>query len=50
MSAWTDRDPVLSKVWKYVQSGWPDSKVSKDLNPYYCQRNELSLLEGWELE
>ena len=46
IKAWTHRDPVLSKVRKYIQSGWPDSKVSEDLKPYFCQRNELSLSDG----
>ena len=30
---WTSKDPILSKVRKYLMVGWPDN-VSADLKPY----------------
>ena len=43
----TDRDPLLSKVKRYVQQGWP-GVVSEEsvLRPYERRKNELSLLDG----
>ena len=39
---WTDHDPVLAKVRKFVQQGWPRS-VSPELQPFYIRRLELSI-------
>ena len=39
---WTDLDPVLSTVRKFVQQGWPRS-VSPDLHPYHSRQMELSI-------
>ena len=39
---WTDFDPVLSTVRKFVQQGWPRS-VSPDLHPYHSRQMELSI-------
>ena len=38
----TKKDPVLSKVLQYTQSGWP-MEVSADLLPYYRKRLELTV-------
>ena len=45
---WTDHDPTLSRVRKWVQEGWPaqDQNVTPDLQPYFRQRDELSLEVG----
>lgn len=43
---WTDRDPTLSRVRRYVSTGWPNSPDSEDLAPFYKRRDELSLLDG----
>ena len=45
---WTDRDPTLSRVRKWVQEGWPaqDQNVTPDLQLYFRQRDELSLEGG----
>ena len=45
---WTNRDPVLSKVKKYVLSGWPSSSSSleEDFKPYRTRQNELSVEDG----
>ena len=42
---WTSKDPVLSKVKKYVMVGWPD-EVGSDLKPYRSRWQELSTLDG----
>ena len=41
----TDRDPILSKVKGYTQSGWPKTLDAQDtdLKPFHNRRNELSL-------
>ena len=45
---WTNRDPILSKVKKYVLSGWPSSSSSleEDFKPYKTTQNELSVEDG----
>ena len=42
---WTSKDPVLSKVRKYVMVGWPD-EVGIDLKPHWSRWQELSTLDG----
>ena len=39
---WTDHDPVLAKVHKFVQHGWPRS-VSSEVQPFYSRRLEVSI-------
>ena len=34
---WTRRDPILSQVMDYVQSGWPNKKSNKELQPYFSR-------------
>ena len=45
---WTSRDPVCSKVKRYILRGWPThlTKEEENLEPYYHWRNELSVEEG----
>ena len=46
---WTSRDPVLSRVYRYILNGWPEnSDEFQDitLRDYYRRRNELSVLAG----
>ena len=38
----TRRDPLLSKVWLYTKSGWPQ-QIPECLEPYRRRRHELSL-------
>ena len=38
----TRKDVILSKVWRYSKSGWPQ-KVPDCLRPYWNRRNELTL-------
>ena len=41
----TDSDPILSKVLRYTQKGWPE-EIDSELRPYYRRRNELSVEDG----
>ena len=39
---WTDHDPVLATVRKFVQQGWPRS-VDPEFHPYHTRQLELSI-------
>ena len=39
---WTRRDPLLSRVSRYLHEGWPD-QCDDQLKPYWCRKTELSL-------
>ena len=43
--AWTDQDPVLAKVCKFVQHGWPRT-VDPVLQPYHSRQLELSIQDN----
>ena len=43
---WTDRDPTLSQVKKYLRSGWPQKNLKKEFKLYSFRMKEFSLLEG----
>ena len=38
----TSLDPVLTKVFDFVMTGWPESCEEENLKPYYTRRHELS--------
>jgi len=44
----TSRDPVLSKVTRFVQSGWPErpNLVPETVQPFFPHRHEFSLEDG----
>ena len=44
----TDRDPILCKVKRYTQHGWPDRLNSNEaeLKLYFHRKQELSLEDG----
>ena len=43
----TRKDPVLSKVLKYCESGWPTASVGNpDLTPYARRKDEISVQNG----
>ena len=42
----TRRDPILSKVFQYVQSGWPSESPSTQITPYANRKQELSIDSG----
>lgn len=43
---WTAKDPVLARVLRYVQSGWPSQTLEEDLKPFARRKSELSILNG----
>ena len=43
---WTAKDPVMSRVFRYLMTGWPNQTLSKDYQPYFTRRDELSSLDG----
>ena len=43
---WTSHDPLLSRVLRLVQEGWPDGLEEKDLQPFACRRAEFSVQDG----
>ena len=45
LRAATESDPILSKVFRYVRSGWPQ-EILAYLQPYSNRRNELTVEEG----
>ena len=42
----TRTDPLLSKVYDFVLSGWPENVEDLDLQKYFNKRNELSVHQG----
>ena len=42
----TGSDPTLSKVYKYLERGWPSSVSDDSLLPYSRRKDELSLQSG----
>ena len=42
---WTKRDPVLSKVYGYLQHGWPGDILS-EVKLFHSVKDELSTLQG----
>lgn len=46
IKTWTDNDPLLSQVKKYVTKGWPQDELPPDFKPYKSRKSELSLLDG----
>ena len=43
---WTNTDPILSQVKRFLMTEWPDKLPEKQFTPYNIRRNELSLLDG----
>lgn len=37
----TAKDPILSRVYGYIENGWPQKVEIKQLDPYVARRNEL---------
>ena len=44
--SWTRKDPILSRVRQFVQSGWPTTIPDKSLHPYWDKQHELSSQDG----
>ena len=43
---WTAKDPLLSKVKRYIMVGWPDTQLEEEFKPYRSRWKELSTLDG----
>ena len=41
---WTDRDSLLSKIRRWILSGWPEKE--KEMQPFFSKKTELSVEEG----
>lgn len=46
VKAWTDRDPVLSRVREYILRGWPEGVNDTPFIPYSHRQEELSTQAG----
>ena len=46
IKAWTLKDPLLSKVLRYVTHGWSLSTEDEQLIPFFRKKDELSLEDG----
>ena len=46
IKAWTDKDPVLSRIRKFTLYGWPDSCEETEIKPYLHRQSEISALDG----
>ena len=47
IAEWTAKDPVLSKVKKWLSQGWTDTDDhAEELRPYRQRKEELSLQDG----
>ena len=42
---WTQKDPILSRVYKYIQNGWPN-QCPEELQQFVRWKSELSTLSG----
>ena len=45
IARWTQRDPLMSTVVRYILDGWPDSPTD-ELRPYWTKRLELTTHAG----
>ena len=45
IARWTQRDPLMSIVFRYISDGWPDSPMD-ELRPYWTKRLELTTYVG----
>ena len=42
----TTKDPLLSKVRRFIQLGWPNNVTEVPCKPYFSRKGELSVLDG----
>ncbi|MCY3927858.1 MAG: DDE-type integrase/transposase/recombinase [Acidobacteria bacterium] len=45
MKRWTDRNPVMASVRRFVKQGWPKS-VKSEFHPHHSRKLELSIQDG----
>ncbi|KAK0149179.1 hypothetical protein N1851_010298 [Merluccius polli] len=46
VKAWTDEDPVLSRVREMVRDGWSSKPKGEEFAPYEVRKHELSIQNG----
>ena len=46
IKAWTERNPILSRVYRCILHGWPDDIQDDEMKPYFNHRDELSVANG----
>jgi hypothetical protein len=46
---WTDRDPILSQVKRFLMQGWPSVIEDDGLRPYAKRKTKLSVQDGCKL-
>ena len=46
--SWTEKDPLLSRVLRFVRQGWPH-RVEEGVQPSFRRRLELSVVDNWLL-
>ena len=44
--SWTAKDPVLSRVLRYIQTGWPDQITDEKFKPFLSRKTEMSAWDG----
>ena len=44
--SWSDKDPIISRVRRFIQYGWNTLCDDSSLTLYFSRQNELSVLEG----
>lgn len=43
---WTNNDPTLAKVKRFMASAWPEKNKIEQLRPYFARRTEISEFDG----
>ena len=46
LKCWTEKDPVVSRVCRYVVWGWPSNDFGKEFQPIVYRQKELSAFNG----
>ena len=46
MKRWTDRNPVMATVRRFVKQGWTKS-VKSEFHPHHSRKLELPKYSGW---
>ena len=43
---WTEKDPTLSRIHRYLLHGWPKTISDSSFRPYFNHHEELSAVDG----
>ena len=44
--SWTAKDLVLSRVLRFIQTGWPDQITDEKFKPFLSRKTEMSVWDG----